>query len=93
MSTEKKSFSKRVLSAALAAVMAVPMLTATAFAVDRSQILTEKLPDAVMDVSYAVQVETTEMIPVAESIVSPLGSRWKPPVPNPCGNPAGSLTG
>ena len=38
MSTEKKSFSKRVLSAALAAVMAVPMLTATAFAVDRSQI-------------------------------------------------------
>lgn len=73
MSTEKKSFSKRVLSAALAAVMAVPMLTATAFAVDRSQILTEKLPDAVMDVSYAVQVETTRAEPVWKSSRLPNG--------------------
>ena len=67
METKSNRFPKRVLSTMLAAAMAIPMMTATAFAVDRSQILTDKLPDAVKDVGYAVQVETTRDNPVWKS--------------------------
>ncbi len=73
MNMKGKGISKRVLSATLAGILAVPMLTATAFAVDRSQIVTDRLPDAVVDVGYAVQVETTRNDPVWKSSRLPNG--------------------
>lgn len=69
----KLKFPERVLSAVLAAAMAIPVMTMTAFAADANQMLTTVLPEAVKGTAYAVQLETTREDPVWRSSTLPDG--------------------
>ena len=55
---KKKNTIKRIASAALAAVMAFPMLAVSAFAAEPNDIITEALPDAVVGENYSVDMES-----------------------------------
>ena len=73
MEIKKKGFPLRFAASVLAAAMAIPMLATTAFAVEPSQIISTELPDAVKDVSYAVQIETARADPSWRSSSLPNG--------------------
>lgn len=69
----KNSVSKRILSATMATVMAIPMTT-TAF----GQIITEQLPDGVNGHEYYVALETTEPSPAWSASGLPSGMSIHP---------------